>query len=174
MTNTSTNAIIIDREAFITNFLQETVFFFTPLPLLAFPEAKRGYKLTCKMERISFWLQSQSRSTETGHFSPQVTPTSPQWTMSRTVTEWALNRGWSQTEASQWHPQGRECRAALMKLGLSQSTITWLDWLGVKEVTTSSVESEFTCLSSGRSTSGADIEVYHGRVYSIPVIANLA
>lgn len=34
--------------------------------------------------------------------------------MIRSMTEWVLKRSWSQTEASQWHPQGCELNAVLM------------------------------------------------------------
>lgn len=63
MTNTSTNAIIIDREAFITNFLKETVFFFPP-------EAK-GYKLTCKIDKISFGPKVNLAASRQGIFLPK-------------------------------------------------------------------------------------------------------
>lgn len=82
--------------------------------LFFFPSQAKGNKLTCKIDRICFQTESQSCSVETGHFSPQTTSSSLQWTMIRSMTEWVLKRSWSQTEASQWHPQGCELNAVLM------------------------------------------------------------
>lgn len=62
MTNTSTNAIIIDRKAFITNFLEETVFF-----LLR--EAK-GNKLTCKTDRTRVGQKSILQLQDRAFFFP--------------------------------------------------------------------------------------------------------
>lgn len=88
MTNTSTSAIIIDRQAFIINFLNETVWAFFP-PLL---EAK-GHKLTCKIDKICFCLESQSHGVETGHFS-LLKHSVQLWASSDPgMTEWILKRG---------------------------------------------------------------------------------
>lgn len=104
MTNTSTNAIIIDRQAFIINFLNETVWV-PPHPRPS-PEAK-GHKLTCKIDKVSYCLESLWRGIRTGHFSP-LNDSVQLWACSDPGDEWVSLKtgGRSQAEAFQWHPQG--------------------------------------------------------------------